>query len=100
MFCWIAKASFTKFVVNATELSTASHVISEWHQKVTFDFTEIVNDRKMWQETECQIVKIIFHFSKLHIKISKYFQSYFICSVSSNYHEKSRVLNFLANIFC
>ena len=29
----------------------AINLISEWHQKVTFDFTEIVNDRKLRQET-------------------------------------------------
>lgn len=28
----------------------AINLISEWHQKITFDFTEIVNDRKLRQE--------------------------------------------------
>ena len=37
---------------------------SEWHQKVIFEFTEIVNDRKFWRGAAHQIGRIIFLFSQ------------------------------------
>ena len=46
----------------ATELSTAYHAISEWHRKVTFDFTEIINERKSRQRTVSQITNYFLPF--------------------------------------
>ena len=38
---------------------TVGHVISEWHWKSTFNFTEIVNDYGLKRGTVCQIVRFM-----------------------------------------
>ena len=76
-----------------------SHVISEWHWKSTFDFTEIVNKYGLKQGTVCQIVRFISHFSlKLYIQYIKYFHSMVLGSVGRDYSKKNRVLEFLARL--
>ena len=47
---------------HATELSIVGHVISEWHWKSTFGFTEIVNNYGLKRGAVCQIVRVSFHF--------------------------------------
>ena len=48
----------------------------------------------------CHKLKFVFHFSqKLHIQFWKHFYSVLLCSVGSDYCKKSRVLDFLANVF-
>ena len=85
---------------HAPAVSTVGLVISERRRKITFGFTKTVNDRNLSRGTACQIVRFISQFSQeSHIQILTYFYSKVTCSVSSNYYEKSRMLDFLANIF-
>ena len=73
---------------------------SEWHGKVIFEFTEIVNDRKFWRGAAHQIGRIIFLFSqKLHVQILKYLHNNLMYIASSHYYENSRMLNLSANNF-
>ena len=44
-------------------LSIVDHIISEWHWKCSFDFTETVNNFRLKRETVSQIVRFISHFS-------------------------------------
>ena len=54
---------------HATEPSTVGHLISERHWKSNFDFTEIINNYSLRQETLCKIVKFVSQFSlKLYIQ--------------------------------
>ena len=54
---------------HATKLSTLGHVISKWHWKITFNFTEIVNNYWSDWETICQIVTFSSQFFlKLYIQ--------------------------------
>ena len=48
---------------HATELSIVGHVISEWHWKSSFGFTEIVNNYGLKRGAVYQIVRVSFHFS-------------------------------------
>ena len=89
---WGGIGTLTHFQTNgnhATELSTAGHVISKWHWKSTFDFSEIANNYGLKRGTVCQIVKFIFHFSlKLYIQYWKYFHSMALGSLGSGYIKK------------
>ena len=79
--------------------STCGHLISERRWNVTFDYTEIVNKPKLrWGA--CQIMRFIFPLPKvLHIYIWKYFHGQVTCSISRDYYEKNKMLNFLGVIF-
>ena len=51
------------------EAETDAHVISEWHWKSTFDFSEIVNNYRLKRGTVWQILRFISQFSlKLYIQ--------------------------------
>ena len=79
---------------------TIGHVILKRHWKSTFDFTEIVNNYGLKQETVCQIVRFISHVSlKLYIQYWKYFHSMVLGSVRRDYSKKNRVSEVLGNIF-
>ena len=68
--------------------------------KSTFDFTEIVNEWKWKWRTVCHYVRFISQLSQeRHIQILKCFHSELICSVTSDYHEKNEVKDFLAQNF-
>ena len=84
---------------HAIELSTVGHVISEYHWKSNFDFTEIVNNYGLKWRSACQIW-ITFHFSlTLPIQLWKYSPSMVLAKVGRNYYQKNRILEFLAKIF-
>ena len=70
-------------------LSAAVHVMWEWHQKSFFDFTEIVNNHRLKQQTTWQFVRFISHFSrKFHIAISKYLNGIVLFRIGSDYYKK------------
>ena len=55
---------------HAMEPPTVGYVISEWHWKSTFHFTEIVNNYGLKPGTVCQFVKFVSQFS---LKLYKQF---------------------------
>ena len=50
-----------------TELSAAGQAISEWRWNVFFDFTEILNSRKLRRGIAYQIERFISHFFQLYM---------------------------------
>ena len=76
---------------HATKLWTVGHVISETHSRITFDFTEIVNNYGLKEGTVCQIVRFTSNFSlKLYVQYRKYFHSMVLGSVGGDYSKKIR----------
>ena len=75
---------------HATELSTVGQIISEWHWKSTFDFTEIVNNLLRIEArnimSNCQIY--FSPFSETIHTILKYFHSTVSGSVGRYYSKR------------
>ena len=81
------------------DLSTVGHVISERHWKITFDFIKIVSNYGSKQETVCQTVRFISHFSlKPYIQYWKYFHYMVLESVDRHYNKKIGWLDFSARL--
>ena len=68
--------------------------------KITFAFTEVVNEWKRKRGTVCHIVRFTSKLSwEPHKQILKCFRSEFICSVARDYHENNKVKYSLAKNF-
>ena len=76
---------------HATEPQTVGQVISEWHRKSTFDFTESVNNYGLKRGRIWQIVRFLSQFSlKLNMQFWKYFYRLILGRLCRGYYKKKQ----------